>query len=90
VLQEAVHNAVRHAGATRVDVTLRFDDGVEVQVDDDGVGLPADGARRDGLGLVGMRERASALGGSFAVGPRPGGGTSLRCRLPRAATEAAG
>lgn len=90
VLQEAVHNAVRHAGATRVDVTLRFDDGVDVQVDDDGVGLPADGARRDGLGLVGMRERASALGGSFAVGPRPGGGTSLRCRLPRAATEAAG
>lgn len=90
VLQEALNNAVRHAEATRVDVTLRFADGVEVQVDDDGVGLPAEASRRAGLGLIGMRERASALGGSFAVGPRPGGGTRARCVLPRAATGGRG
>jgi signal transduction histidine kinase len=81
VLQEALTNVVRHADATRVEVTLRFAGGVSLRVDDDGAGIP-EAPSRTGMGLIGMRERARALGGSVVVEPRPGGGTRVRCELP--------
>ena len=81
VLQEALTNVVRHAEAARVEVTLRFADGVSLCVDDDGAGI-TEGRTRAGMGLLGMRERARALGGHVAVEPRPGGGTRVRCELP--------
>lgn len=88
VLQEALTNVTRHARATRAEVTLRFGDAVELTVEDDGVG-PGEGSAGRGLGVLGMRERARALGGSFSIEPRPGGGTRVTCALPRRAGEAA-
>lgn len=83
VLQEALTNAARHAAAGRLDVNLCFSAGeVEVLVHDDGIGIaPAEG-RSTGMGLIGMRERARALGGQLVVAGEPGRGTQIRCRLP--------
>ncbi|MFO0603251.1 MAG: sensor histidine kinase [Polyangiales bacterium] len=85
VAQESLTNVLRHARAGRVDVALRFlPAAVEVEVRDDGVGLPPPGARGRGMGLLGMRERARSLGGELSVEPAEGGGTRVRCRLPAA------
>jgi signal transduction histidine kinase len=83
IAQEAMHNALRHAGASRIDVTLQPDNGnVVLEVTDDGVGFePADRADRR-LGLVSMRERARKAGGAFAVTSTPGGGTTVRLAVP--------
>jgi signal transduction histidine kinase len=83
VAQEALTNALRHSGATRVDVSLAVGrDDVALTVADDGRGLaasrgadePEDPARRGGHGLVGMRERVAVLGGELTVGPAAGTG----------------
>ena len=81
VVLEAVTNAVRHAGARRVDVALAVDDGVlQVEVSDDGVGLAEPYVA--GVGMGSMLRRALQLGGTFAVGPAPGGGTRVAAALP--------
>ncbi|MDB6427168.1 sensor histidine kinase [Curtobacterium sp. 20TX0008] len=85
IAQEAVTNVVKHAGPTaRADLRLRYlDDGIEVEVADDGHGA---GAVRDpggsGLGHVGMRERVAAVGGRIEIGPRARGGYLVRAWLP--------
>jgi signal transduction histidine kinase len=82
IVQEAVVNVLRHAGAASCTVSLRAEDGgVVVEVVDDGVGL--DGQQREGVGLRSMRERASELGGSCDVTAGPAGGTQVHVRLPR-------
>jgi signal transduction histidine kinase len=81
--QEAVSNAVRHARASRIGVELSGTAGhLILQVEDNGVGLPAD---RDagGLGLRTMASRARTVGGDLEVGSVPGGGTRVTCRVPR-------
>ena len=81
IVQEAVTNVLKHAGASTCDVDVRGVDGaLVVTVADDGTGLPRRGA---GAGLDTMRERAEELGGSLAVLPRDGGGTVVRAVLPR-------
>jgi signal transduction histidine kinase len=83
IAQEALTNAMRHAGARRVVVTLRCDaDGVVVDVDDDGTSGPPSARRRDGNGLVGMQERAAACGGRLRIGISPLGGWRIRAWLP--------
>jgi signal transduction histidine kinase len=92
VVQEALTNVVRHARAERATVRFRYDDGtLTVQVDDDGVGPPAgaDGSP-GGRGIVGMRERARALGGDLDAGPRPGRGFRVRARFPLDGTATVG
>jgi signal transduction histidine kinase len=83
IVQEALTNVLRHAGASTSTVLVRYaDDAVTVQVDDDGRGS---GPRSpgSGSGIVGMRERAESVGGSLEAGPRPGGGGfRVRARLP--------
>jgi signal transduction histidine kinase len=87
--QEAVANSVRHAAAGRITVTLTPDDGdLLLEVRDDGRGLPEDPG--GGVGLGSMRERAEEIGGSFAAGPAPDGGTSEAVRLPLRAAVGAG
>jgi signal transduction histidine kinase len=92
IVQEALTNVVRHAGATRATVRLgRFPDELVVEVDDNGHGPTAGPTAGDGggRGLSGMSERARALGGSLDAGPRPGRGFRVRATLPLA-TETEG
>ena len=82
VAQEALSNAVRHAEAQHVAVSLgRHGDEVTLAVADDGAGFVFDQVDR-GLGLGGMRERALLVGGDLQVESRPGEGTRVRLRVP--------
>jgi signal transduction histidine kinase len=83
IVQEAITNVARHAHAKSCYARLAVDLGtgvVEVEITDDGVGMPGD--RVAGVGLSSMRERAEELGGSLAVGAGPEGGTRVLARLP--------
>ncbi|WP_144764855.1 sensor histidine kinase [Curtobacterium sp. 9128] len=93
IAQEAVTNALKHAGPdASADLRLRYlPDAVEVEVTDTGKGhrasspdapTGADGGRRGGLGHVGMRERVAAVGGRIEIGPRARGGYLVRAWLP--------
>jgi len=82
VAQEALSNAARHSGATRVAVALRRGPvGVELTVADDGRGFAFDAADR-GLGIGGMRERALLVAGDLTLESRPGAGTTVRLTVP--------
>jgi signal transduction histidine kinase len=83
ILQEALTNARKHAGAGRVDVELRRDPGwLVLAIRDSGGGLtPGDPSGR-GLGLASMAERAQLVGGTCAVRGEPNGGTLVHARLP--------
>ncbi|MEQ0561744.1 sensor histidine kinase [Amycolatopsis sp. NEAU-NG30] len=79
VVQEALTNVAKHAGAKTVVVRLGYGDGeLSVQVDDDGRG----GTAPPGNGIRGMAERARALGGEVTAAPRAGGGYRVHARLP--------
>jgi signal transduction histidine kinase len=84
IVQEALTNVVRHAGAgARATVRLLYSPAeLAVQIDDDGTGANGS-AERAGRGMAGMRERVHALRGAFAAGPRPGQGFRVRARFPR-------
>jgi two-component system, NarL family, sensor histidine kinase UhpB len=80
VAQEGLTNAFRHSGAHHIDVAVsRSDDTLLIDVCDDGAGLPE--ARNSGLGLRGMAERVSALGGTATMTNRPEGGARLSAAL---------
>jgi len=84
VLQEALHNAIKHSGVREFTVALR-DTGQEMQLDviDAGVGFDVDAAlAKGGLGLISMRQRLSLIGGVLLVESRPGAGTRIRARVP--------
>lgn len=81
VAQEALHNALRHAKATAIDVRLtRAGSALVLVVSDDGRGF--DEAASPGLGLPSMRDRAQAAGGSLGLSTAPGAGTTLRLEVP--------
>jgi signal transduction histidine kinase len=81
IVSEALTNVRRHARARRCNIRLAVNEGwLEVEVVDDGIGLPA--GFREGVGLSGMRERATEIGGSFGVDPGPGHGTRVCVELP--------
>lgn len=84
ILQELLTNVARHAQAASASIRL-VDDGTAwiLEVRDDGRGMPHDAwDSPTALGLLGMRERAEAIGGSFRIGPRPDGGTLATVRVP--------
>jgi signal transduction histidine kinase len=90
VLQEALNNVKRHAGAQEAWVRLKFDvDSISLEVEDRGKGFLPD-ARHQGIGLVGMRERAELVGGTLQVLRREGGGTVVRLVVPTEKVEAHG
>ncbi len=81
IVQEGLTNTVRHAGAERCSISLSVVDSMlELEIRDDGRGMPVD--CRSGVGLNSMRERASELGGSFLIESTPGGGTRVAARIP--------
>jgi signal transduction histidine kinase len=96
IVQEALTNVVKHAPGAEASVRVRVArDGVLVTVSDNGRGTtrdgpaagarrdePASGARPDRHGIVGMRERAAAFGGTLEAAPEPGGGFGVRAFLP--------
>ncbi|MGA3237366.1 MAG: sensor histidine kinase [Bryobacteraceae bacterium] len=87
VVQEALHNCEKHSGASKVRVSVRqFPDWLVAEVEDDGRGFRNGGERvperNTGLGLLGMRERASIAGGSLMVDSAPGAGTRVALRIP--------
>ncbi len=88
IIQEALTNVTRHAGGATVAVVRVRPDGddVLVEVEDDGAGVPG----LHGNGILGMDERARALGGSLTTGPRPDGGFRVCARLPVRARLASG
>lgn len=85
IVQECLTNVARHGEATRVNVGLaEADAGLALEVRDNGRGIaPERIDAPDSLGLLGMRERAVQIGGTFAIESVPGAGTTLRIRVPR-------
>lgn len=87
VVQEALRNVVKHAGATEAEVAVwRAGDDLHIRISDPGAGFDAGDAgelgRRAGLGLVSMAERARLAGGSLTVHSRPHAGTRVEARIP--------
>jgi signal transduction histidine kinase len=80
IVLEALTNVVRHAQARSCAVHLMLSDALDVQIRDDGVGLPP--GWRAGVGLTSMRERAAELGGTYQIESMPGEGTCIRAHLP--------
>ncbi len=81
IVQEALTNALKHAGPARARVLVRYGaDELELEITDDGPGTGE--STGSGYGLIGMRERVSVYGGELRAGQQPGGGYALRVRLP--------
>jgi two-component system sensor histidine kinase UhpB len=93
VIQEALTNVARHANARHVSVTLTQEGGCAVAIiQDDGVGFDLEAvmaSKERGLGLIGMRERMSLVGGRLAISSRPGAGTTVRAEVPLGGLTAA-
>jgi signal transduction histidine kinase len=88
IAQEAARNAARHARATEVEISLFGDEqGLELEVADNGRGLQPDG-RSEGIGQRVMAHRTDLIGGEFVIGPGNDGGTTVRCRVPYPASPA--
>lgn len=82
IVQEALTNVVRHSGSRTARVRISYASGsLGLRIDDEGPATGSD-AGGSGNGLVGMRERAAALGGTIEAGPRPDGGFRVRADLP--------
>jgi signal transduction histidine kinase len=86
LVQEALTNVSKHAGASHVEVQVRDVDGeLSLSVRDDGQGFE-ERASTSGFGLIGMRERLALVGGTLSIESRPGSGTLLRASIPRGTT----
>jgi two-component system, NarL family, sensor histidine kinase DevS len=82
LVQEALTNVVKHAGASRVTVDVTEDDStVQLTVTDNGAGFQTDAAS-EGFGLIGMRERIALIGGELDFDSQPGAGTAVAARIP--------
>jgi two-component system sensor histidine kinase UhpB len=89
IVQEALSNVMKHAGASNAQVTLVLDDEhdvLRIAVEDDGQGFdPA--VSSEGIGIIGMRERVYALHGTMAVRSKPQRGTTVEITLPLSAAS---
>lgn len=84
IVQEALTNAVKHAGRARIDVTVACEGpAIEICVEDDGVGASAATPAGGGRGIAGMKERAEVLGGSLEARAVEGAGFRVQARIPR-------
>ena len=83
IVQEAVHNGIRHGAARNLDIRLaKTGSQITLEIQDDGTGLPARLAEGKGMGLRTMRYRADNIGAEFTVNRAEGGGTVVSCLLP--------
>jgi len=83
VVQEGLHNTVKHAHASNVEVALAMRDAeIALDIKDDGVGFDTSGSFPGHIGLKSMRERTAKLGGVTEIASQPGAGTEIRVRIP--------
>jgi signal transduction histidine kinase len=83
VVQEALGNVAKHAGAKRAVVSISgIDDVLHLAIRDDGHGFDLDQAKGKGLGLISMEERVRHLGGTFSISVKPGDGACIEIRIP--------
>ncbi len=83
VLQEALHNIVKHSGVKRVDVRLtEHSNQIHLRVTDSGKGFDVKSTQGQGLGLTSMRERVRLVNGTIAIESKPMGGTTIEVRVP--------
>lgn len=83
IVQEALNNVAKHAKASQVDISLeRGSNHYILKIRDDGIGFDISAKKTASLGLVGIQERALALGGVVSINSRPGNGTEIQVRLP--------
>lgn len=91
VVQEAMHNSVKHAQPTRIAVRMGEHPAIAgallIEISDDGSGFDPDAPRTEGMGLNGMRERMIRIGGELVIDSRPAGSTTVRAILPGAAPQ---
>jgi len=83
IVQEALTNVMKHAGAAAATVLVRYEPGaLALEIVDDGRGVNGRAEGRGGHGLLGMRERVAVYGGTLDAGPKAGGGFRVAVRLP--------
>jgi signal transduction histidine kinase len=93
IVQETVNNAIKHAKANNIVVTLKETvEGVSTNIDDDGVGFDLDAVMqnyevRGSLGMINLRERAESIGGEFSMSSTPGQGTHISIYVPKERQE---
>jgi signal transduction histidine kinase len=80
IVQEALTNIAKHAQAQQCTICFTYQTGLDIEITDDGIGLPQ--SITPGVGLRSMRERAEELGGSCLIERRAEGGTCIQARLP--------
>ncbi|TLY68120.1 MAG: PAS domain S-box protein, partial [Gammaproteobacteria bacterium] len=90
IAQEGLTNALKHASAHSIKVTLDVQpDSLRLEIEDDGIGIPPDATESAGLGLKIMHYRAELIGARLSIGPGETGGTRLVCECPQPASDAA-
>ncbi|HWR33468.1 MAG TPA: ATP-binding protein, partial [Chitinophagaceae bacterium] len=84
IFQESLTNVARHSGAKKVDVVLSQNDGIlTLSIKDDGCGFDKQTiADKKTLGILGMKERTSMIGGAYEITGNPGKGTSVKVTIP--------
>ena len=88
VIQEALNNCEKHAGATNVEVRVGLDEGmISVAIADNGRGIPAAAKRMPGLGIPGMKDRAALAGGTLTIETSERKGTIIRLKVPANAAK---
>ena len=90
-MQESLTNIVRHSGATQVHIDLlHAADRLKLCIQDNGCGLSVDSGRSDGFGMINMRERTTAIGGTLEIFSQPDEGTTITVTLPAHGAKAPG
>ncbi|OLY90728.1 Signal transduction histidine kinase [Cnuella takakiae] len=82
VVQEALHNCIKHAGATALSISVAAAGGLRLVIADNGRGFDPGGPARSGVGLLNMKHRVQLLGGDICWHSRPGAGTRVEINLP--------
>lgn len=83
IVQEALQNSIKHAGATKIKITInKLDNELELVLTDDGSGIDAVKGKANGVGIINMKHRTKLLGGSITWQPATNGGTAVYIRIP--------
>lgn len=82
IVQEAVHNSIKHSNAKLVQIMIHLNNGIQIIISDDGVGLKTDYGKLGGVGMINMRHRTHVLGGTIHWNPNSNKGTDVEIHVP--------